>query len=170
MIVRVVQCLSYVLLRVCRTSCLTVHVLCAATLWGQDSLWLHVDADNDAALRLYAAAGFTLASEDSIGWFGLPRRRLLYRQLRPRGTLADPSSESMSAKRVSAVASAEGTAASAVVEAVGNSEAGELEEVSGEPPAAVASSVSTEHGMVRDERACVSEVRSGQTYVWDLGE
>lgn len=166
------QCLSYVLLRVCRTSCLKVHVLCAATLWGQDSLWLHVDADNDAALRLYAAAGFALASEDSIGWFGLPRRRLLYRQLRPRGTLADPSSESMSAKRASAVASAEGTAAdaTAVLEAVSNSEAGELDEISGEAPAAVASSVSTGHGMVRGEQACMSEVRGGQTYVWDLGE
>lgn len=168
------QCLSYVLLRVCRTSCLKVHVLCAATLWGQDSLWLHVDADNDAALRLYAAAGFALASEDSRGWFGLPRRRLLYRQLRPRGMLADPSSESMSAKKVSAVASTEGTAASAVVEAVmdrgSNSEARELEEMSDEAPAAVASSVSTGHGMVRGEQACVSEVRGGQTYVWDLGE
>lgn len=54
----------------------------AATLWGQDSLWLHVDADNEAARALYAAAGFALASEDG-GWFGLPRRQLLRRELRP---------------------------------------------------------------------------------------
>ncbi|KAK9835312.1 hypothetical protein WJX81_000957 [Elliptochloris bilobata] len=38
-----------------------------ATLWGQDSLWLHVDADNAAALRLYDAAGFSLHLEDG-GW------------------------------------------------------------------------------------------------------
>ena len=65
----------------------------AATLWGQDSLWLHVDADNEAALRLYAAAGFALHMEDG-GWFGLPRRRLLRRQLRPRGPAADECSPS----------------------------------------------------------------------------
>ena len=76
----------------------------AAALWGQDSLWLHVDADNDAALRLYAAAGFSLHMEDG-GWFGLPHRRLLRRPLRPRRPTAaacspNPRSEGQSSEDV----------------------------------------------------------------------
>ena len=129
----------------------------AAALWGQDSLWLHVDADNDAALRLYAAAGFALHMEDG-GWFGLPRRRLLQRQLRLRGPAAagrSPSSRS---------------------EGQSSGNAGPLPEdrLDGGRPGSQDARVSGQgewgHISRLEVREGAQQTRGSRTYMWELGK
>jgi ribosomal protein S18 acetylase RimI-like enzyme len=60
-----------------------------AAAWGQEALWLHVDAPNEGARALYDATGFKPAPEGQDPWF-LPRekRRVLLTKPVPQRTAA----------------------------------------------------------------------------------
>ena len=49
-------------------------------LWGERSLWLHVEHDNDEALALYTSSGFQFHSTDPWWYFG-KRKLLLWKEL-----------------------------------------------------------------------------------------
>lgn len=129
----------------------------AAALWGQDSLWLHVDADNEAALCLYAAAGFALHMEDG-GWFGLPRRRLLRRQLRRRGPAAAGGSPSPRSDGQSS-----GDVGPAPEDRLNGSRPGNQD---------IGVSRQGERGHVSrlDEMDGAQDLRGSGTYLWQLGK
>ena len=59
----------------------------AARRWGEDSIWLHVDVGNDAAMALYAAAGYEEV-RDGAFW-GATRRRLMRKALPRRNSAED---------------------------------------------------------------------------------
>lgn len=48
------------MLVISRACCFTWYLL-AATLWGHDSIWLHVKSTKEGAIRLYTSEGFSMA-------------------------------------------------------------------------------------------------------------
>lgn len=45
--------------------------------WGQDSLWLHVDKSNEAAMQLYKSCGYNFVRKELFSW---PEERLLLKK------------------------------------------------------------------------------------------
>ena len=57
------------------TMSIVIVMLLPGQLWGERSLWLHVEHDNDEALALYTSSGFQFHSTDP--WWYLGKRKLL---------------------------------------------------------------------------------------------
>ncbi|KAH7617219.1 hypothetical protein Ndes2526B_g07812 [Nannochloris sp. 'desiccata'] len=57
-----------------------------ARLWGQTSVWLHVEIENEAAERLYRGLGYKQVpwlGSSALSWRGKKRQVLLMKELRP---------------------------------------------------------------------------------------